>query len=41
MLDFIYMGSAYLLGTGMERKFKMEIYVSSGIWTHATPLNDR
>ena len=38
MLDFICMGSADLFGTEMERKFKMKIYVSSGIRTHATPL---
>ena len=43
MLDFIYMGSADLFGTGRERKkkIKMQICVSSGIRTHAKPLNDR
>ena len=35
MLDFICMDSAELLGTSRERKFKMKIYVSSGIRTQA------
>ena len=41
MLDFIYMGSADLFGTaerGGSEKFKMKIYVSSGI---LTPVHDR
>ena len=41
MLDFICMGSADLFGTGREQRFKMKIYVSSGIRTHATPIHDR
>ena len=41
MLDFIYMGSADLFGTGKERKFEMKIYVSSGNRTHTTPVKDR
>ena len=40
MLDFIYMGSADLLGTGKERKIQNE-NVSSGIRTHITPVHDR
>ena len=40
MLDFIYMGSTDLFGTGSE-KIKMEIYVSIGKRTHATPVHDR
>ena len=26
---------------GGSEKFKMKIYVSSGIWTHTTPVHDR
>ena len=40
MLDFIYMGSDDLFGTGRSEKFKMKIYVSSGIRTHTTPVHD-
>ena len=39
MLDFIYMGSTDLLGTGRVRKIKMKIYVSRGNRTHIrTPI---
>ena len=38
MLDFIYMGSADLFGTGRERKIQN---VSSGIRTHTTSVHDR
>ena len=41
VLDFIYMGSADLFGKGKGGKFKMTIYVSSGIRTHTTPVHDR
>ena len=44
MLDFIYLGSADLFGTGRDwgsEKFKMKLYVSSGIKTHTTPVHDR
>ena len=42
MLDFIYMGSADMFGTERERnKFKMKMFVSSGIRTPAMSLHDR
>ena len=41
MLDFIYMGSADPFGTGASEKFKMKIYVSSGIRTHTTQVHDK
>ena len=42
MLDFIYMGSADLFGTGRKREIQNEnIYVSSEIRTHITPEHDR
>ena len=40
VLDFIYMGSANLFGTGRERKNQNEIYDSSGIRTHNMPVHD-
>ena len=41
MLDFIYMGSADLFRTGGSEKFKMKIYISSGMRTYTTPVHDR
>ena len=41
MLDFIYMGSATCFERGGSEKFKMKIYVSSGIRTHTTPVHER
>ena len=41
MLDFIYIGSADLFGTGRGEKFKMKIYDSSGILTLTLPVHDR
>ena len=41
MLDFIYMGSADLFRTEGSEKFKMKIFVFSGMRTHTTPVHDR
>ena len=41
MLDNNCMGSTELFGTGWDKKFKMKIYVSSGIRTHAMQHHNR
>ena len=41
MLDFICMAPLSCSERGGSEQFKMKIYVSSGIRTHATPLRDK
>ena len=41
MLDFIYMAPLTCSEQGGSEKFKMKIYVSSGIRTHTTLVHDR